>query len=65
MNKVFSDLKLYMQRTLELANEIAELLELKLENQLLINSVRRNSASIWESVRDCDVYVVQPICTCQ
>ncbi len=39
MNKVFSDLKLYMQRNNPSQNEIAELMGIKVENQLLINSV--------------------------
>ena len=57
MNKVFSDLKLFTCNAHpELANEIAELMGIKVGKSTV------NKLSIWESVRDCDVYVVQPTC---
>ena len=64
MNKVFSDLKLFTCNAHpELANEIAELMGIKV-GKSTVNKFSEGEiqVSIWESVRDCDVYVVQPTC---
>lgn len=64
MNKVFSDLKLFTCNAHpELANEIAELMGIKVGKSTVNKfSDGEIQVSIWESVRDCDVYVVQPTC---
>ena len=64
MNKVFSDLKLFTCNAHpELANEIAELMGIKVVKSTVNKfSDGEIQVSIWESVRDCDVYVVQPTC---
>ncbi|MBF1351677.1 MAG: ribose-phosphate pyrophosphokinase [Mogibacterium diversum] len=64
MNKVFSDLKLFTCNAYpELANEIAELMGIKVGKSTVNKfSDGEIQVSIWESVRDCDVYVVQPTC---
>ena len=64
MNKVFSDLKLFTCNAHpELANEIAELIGIKVGKSTVNKfSDGEIQVSIWESVRDCDVYVVQPTC---
>ena len=64
MNKVFSDLKLFTCNAHpELANEIAELMGIKVGKSTVNKfSDGEIQVSIWESVRDCDVYIVQPTC---
>ena len=64
MNKVFSDLKLFTCNAHpELANEIAELKGIKVGKSTVNKfSDGEIQVSIWESVRDCDVYIVQPTC---
>ena len=64
MNKVFSDLKLFTCNAHpELANESAELMGIKVGKSTVNKfSDGEIQVSIWESVRDCDVYVVQPTC---
>ena len=64
MHKVFSDLKLFTCNAHpELANEIAELMGIKVGKSTVNKfSDGEIQVSIWESVRDCDVYVVQPTC---
>ena len=64
MNKVFSDLKLFTCNAHpELANEIAELMGIKVGKSTVNKfSDGETQVSIWESVRDCDVYIVQPTC---
>ena len=64
MNKVFSDLKLFTCNAHpELAKEIAELMGIKVGKSTVNKfSDGEIQVSIWESVRDCDVYVVQPTC---
>lgn len=64
MNKVFSDLKLFTCNAHpELANEIAELMGIKVGKSTVNKfSDGEIQVSIWESVRDCDVYVVQSTC---
>ena len=64
MNKVFSDLKLFTCNAHPgLANEIAELMGIKVGKSTVNKfSDGEIQVSIWESVRDCDVYVVQPTC---
>ena len=64
MNKAFSDLKLFTCNAHpELANEIAELMGIKVGKSTVNKfSDGEIQVSIWESVRDCDVYVVQPTC---
>lgn len=64
MNKVFSNLKLFTCNAHpELANEIAELMGIKVGKSTVNKfSDGEIQVSIWESVRDCDVYVVQPTC---
>ena len=64
MNKVFFDLKLFTCNAHpELANEIAELMGIKVGKSTVNKfSDGEIQVSIWESVRDCDVYVVQPTC---
>ena len=64
MNKVFSDLKLFTCNAHpELAKEIAELMGIK-SGKSTVNKFSDGEiqVSIWESVRDCDVYIVQPTC---
>lgn len=64
MNKVFSDLKLFTCNAhSELAKEIAELMGIK-SGKSTVNKFSDGEiqVSIWESVRDCDVYIVQPTC---
>ena len=64
MNKVFSDLKLFTCNAHpELAKEIAELMGIK-SGKWTVNKFSDGEiqVSIWESVRDCDVYIVQPTC---
>lgn len=64
MNKVFSDLKLFTCNAHpELAKEIAELMGIK-SGKSTVNEFSDGEiqVSIWESVRDCDVYIVQPTC---
>ena len=64
MNKVYSDLKHFTCHAHpELANEIAELMGIKVGKSTVNKfSDGEIQVSIWESVRDCDVYVVQPTC---
>ena len=64
MNKVFSDLKLFTCNAHpELANEIAELMGIKVGKSTVNKfSDGEIQVRIWESVRDCDVYIVQPTC---
>ena len=64
MNKVFSALKLFTCNAHpELAKEIAELMGIK-SGKSTVNKFSDGEiqVSIWESVRDCDVYIVQPTC---
>ena len=64
MNKVFSDLKLFTCNAHpELAKEIAELMGIK-SGKSTVNKFSDGEiqVSIWESERDCDVYIVQPTC---
>ena len=64
MNMVFSDLKLFTCNAHpELAKEIAELMGIK-SGKSTVNKFSDGEiqVSIWESVRDCDVYIVQPTC---
>lgn len=64
MNKVFSDLKLFTCNAHpELAKEITELMGIK-SGKSTVNKFSDGEiqVSIWESVRDCDVYIVQPTC---
>lgn len=63
-NGVFSDLKIFTCNAHpELAEEIAQLLGVKLGKSTVSKfSDGEINVSIWESVRNADVYIVQPTC---